>query len=85
MTGSSGQRTLLIMGALFVAVATTLCAVAGSSYLRGIAAKRSFVSAGKAGPSQGRARRGVSETTPLVPLVPVVRGGSATSSALSNL
>ncbi len=80
VTASNSKRTLMIMAALFLAVATTLCGVAGSSYVRAAAAKRSFASGGKAGGA--RARRGVTETTPLVPLV---RGGGVTSVSLSNL
>lgn len=72
-TPTNMRRTLGIMGLLFLAVAACLCAVAGGSYVRTQASKKSFVAARKP-------RRGASETTPLV-----LHATSVGAASLSNL
>jgi hypothetical protein len=75
VTPTNMGRTLAIMGILFLAVAGCLCAVAGGSYVRAQANKKSFVNGRGA-----KARRGVSETTPLV-----LRAANVGAASLSNL
>ena len=74
VTATNMARTLTIMAGLFCACAACLCGVAGSTYLRAQANKKSFT-----GGRVGRVR-GATETTPLV-----LRGSTAGAASLSNL
>ena len=78
VTPTNMRRTLAILGILFLAVAGCLCAVAGGSYVRAAANKKSFVNG--RGAAAAKARRGVSETTPLV-----LRASNVGAASLSNL
>jgi hypothetical protein len=64
VVGTNSQRTLTIMGAMFVAAATLLCGLALFSYIQSAATKRAAFSAARAVAGGGAARKG--ETTPLL-------------------